>query len=107
MAIQVRITARAERDIEQVLRWFHDQDATAAGSRWLNQLHAKIATLETHPERCRLASEASDMGIKLRELSFGRRKGTYRILFELQQDTVQILHIRHSARDAISESDLQ
>jgi plasmid stabilization system protein ParE len=80
MKYQVRLSARAERDVDQVLRWFHGQRATVAGGRWYANLMAKIETLEKQPERCRLADESTDLEIELRELLFGRRRGTYRIL---------------------------
>lgn len=67
---------------------------------------ARMDTLETQPERCRLADEADDVGIELRELLFGRRHGMYRILFEIQGRVVHILRIRHTARDSVSGSDL-
>lgn len=102
---QVRLSARAERDVDQTLRWFHGQKATAAGERWLAQLFRRINTLETHPQRCRLAEEADAVGLELQELLFGRRQATYRILFVIQSRAVQILRIRHSARDALSTED--
>ena len=107
MTYQVRITAKAEQDVEGVLRWFHEQLAATAGQRWVTQLLAKISTLENHPQRCRFANEAVEFGSELRELQFGRRRGTYRILFEIHGQTVYILHIRHSARDTLRKSDLQ
>jgi hypothetical protein len=67
---------------------------------------AKIDTLEMQPLRCPLALEAAELGIELRELHFGRRRGVYRILFTVQGRTVHVLHIRHSARDAASPADL-
>lgn len=107
MTYQVRITAKAEQDVEGVLRWFREQTAMPAGEKWVARLLAKIETLEKNPQRCRFASEAAEVGIDLRELLIGRRRGIYRILFEIQGQTVYILHIRHSARDSLGKSDLQ
>lgn len=106
MKFQVRLSARAERDVDGVLRWFREQRATAAGGRWLAKLMSRIDTLEKQPDRCRLADEAPDVGIELRELLFGRRPSTYRILFEIQAPVVHILRIRHAARDALTPDDL-
>jgi plasmid stabilization system protein ParE len=72
----VELTAKAEWDVDGVLRWFHEQKATAAGGRWLGNIMARIDTLENQPRRCRLADEADDLGIELRELLFGKRHGT-------------------------------
>lgn len=106
MPYQVKLTAKAEWDVDGILRWFHDQRATAAGGRWLGLLMARIDTLEKHPERCRLAAEADELGIELRELLIGKRHGTFRILFVVTEQTVSILHIRHGARSTVSHQDL-
>jgi plasmid stabilization system protein ParE len=103
---QVRITARAEQDVESVLHWFRDQSASAAARDWLDELLARIDTLETRPERCSLAAESEELEIDLRELLFGRRHGIYRILFVVDGRTVNILHIRHGARDSVTLDDL-
>lgn len=46
MKCRVRLTERAERDAESVLRWFHEHSVTAAGERWYAQLMARISMLE-------------------------------------------------------------
>lgn len=56
MKYRVELTAKAEWDVDGVLRWFHERHATAAGGRWLRNLMARIDTLEKHPARCRLAN---------------------------------------------------
>lgn len=99
---QVVISARAERDAEQALRWFRDQQATAAGARWFAQLWKRIDTLETKPGRCRVAAESAELGIEVRELLVGRKRRTYRILFQIHGRVVRILRIRHSARDRLT-----
>ena len=107
MKYQVQLTAKAERDVDQVLRWFRQQQATAAGGRWLAQLLTRLEVLERAPQRCRLADEADDLGLDLRELLFGKRRGKYRILFVIRDNIVGIVHIRHAARDALSADDIQ
>jgi hypothetical protein len=61
---------------------------------------------ERHPGRCRLAAEANELGFELRDLLFGKRRGVYRILFVVDERTVNVLHIRHAARDAAWPHDL-
>ena len=106
MKYRVELTANAERDVDSALRWFREQHATAASGRWLNAILARVDTLERHPARCRLANEADELGIELRELLFGKRHGTYRILFVIEGQMVNILHIRHASRSAASHQDL-
>ena len=106
MTFRVRLTAKAEADVDRVLRWFQEQQASAAGGRWFARLMAKIDTLETHPERCGLADESDELGVEIRELLFGKRHGVYRILFKIEERTVQILRVWHGARERVSPEDL-
>jgi plasmid stabilization system protein ParE len=103
---RARLTAKAEADVDGVLRWFRDQQATAAGGCWFARLMTKIDTLETHPERCGIAIESEELGVEIRELLFGRRHGVYRILFQIDGKTVHILRVWHGARDRVSPEDL-
>jgi len=106
MACRVVLTDSAEADVESVLKWFHDRQATDAGSRWFAQLMTKLETLEQHPERCPLAAESEDVGLEVRELLLGRRRFKYRILFTISRQTVTILRVWHCSRDAITRDDL-
>jgi hypothetical protein len=67
---------------------------------------AKINTLETHPERCGIAVESEELAVEIRELLFGKRHGVYRILFQIDGKTVQILRVWHGAREHVSPEDL-
>jgi plasmid stabilization system protein ParE len=103
---RVRLAAKAEADVDEILRWFHEQQATVAGGRWFARLLHKIGTLETRPDRCPIAAESADLRVEIRELLFGRRHGVYRILFLIEERTVQILRIWHAARDRVSTEEL-
>ncbi|HVC96240.1 MAG TPA: type II toxin-antitoxin system RelE/ParE family toxin [Pirellulales bacterium] len=106
MKYHVQWTVKAEQDVERVLRWFHEQSATAAGARWVNQLMARITTLETQPARCALAVEAKQLGSEVRELLFGKRNFKYRILFRIEDSDVHILRVWHGARDFFTVDDV-
>ena len=106
MKYQVRLTEKAEQDVASALEWFREQAAMAAGAKWLAQLQAKIDTLETRPARCGLAAESQDLGLEIRELLFGKRRGRYRLLFQIRGRMVHILRIWHSARDSVARDDL-
>ncbi len=84
----------------------HCQGAVSAASHWHERLLAAVATLAREPQRCPIAPEAEELEIELRELLFGRRRGVYRILFIIEQRTVIVVPIRHSARDALRPEDL-
>ena len=105
MKYRAQLSARAERDVDDVLAWLCRQGAAPAASRWHQPLLAAVGTLEREPQRCPLAPEAEGLGIELRELLFGRRRGVYPILFIVEQRTVYVLHVRHSARDTLGPND--
>jgi plasmid stabilization system protein ParE len=100
------LTDKALADIDRVLDWFQKQKATTAGQRWFTALWKTLDRLESHPERCSPAVEAEEVGRDVRERRFGKRRGVYRVLFELRDNTVYILRIWHSARDAFTADDL-
>jgi plasmid stabilization system protein ParE len=106
MPYEVRIAARAQTDIEEATAWLVRQSPSAA-SRWYETLLTSIQTLESNPERCPTAHEAEDLAIDLRQLLFGKRRGVYRILFVIQGNVVNVLHVRHSARDWLRPEDVE
>jgi toxin ParE1/3/4 len=98
MAYQVRITARAERDVAQLY-----DDINAAGSasarRWYMGLKRSILSLEELPKRCAVTPENR----KLRHLLYGNKPHkphVYRVIYRVleKQRRVDVLHIRHGAR---------
>jgi plasmid stabilization system protein ParE len=102
----VRWSSKAEHDIAQVLRWFQEQSATAAGDRWFIRLQRAAQRLEHDPESLPLALESESLGFELRELICGRRPGQYRVLFFIEGRTVTVLHVRHASRDETTWHDL-
>jgi plasmid stabilization system protein ParE len=102
----VRITEKAEQDVASVLAWFRNQATETAGGKWFAQLMAAIDTLERMPERCGMAAEATDIGLDIREILVGKRRGTYRVLYQIEGRTVHILRVWHAARDQASREDL-
>jgi plasmid stabilization system protein ParE len=103
----VHLTAKAEADVEGILLWFNQIKASAAGRRWLAKLYHSIGTLENLPERCGLAAESRVLQVELRELLFGNRRNAFRILFQIDRQAVDILHIRRGTRKPITREDLE
>ena len=80
MAFDVRVTRRADREIDRISGWY-DQNAVQLGQRWANGIREAIASLAENPERCGLDHELDDFGFDVRELYYGvGRKKTHRIL---------------------------
>ena len=73
--------------------------APVRGPEWFEELIDSLYTLELLPNRCPLAREAEEAKRDIRCLLFGKRRGIYRILYEVDEkrQTVWILHIRHGA----------
>ena len=78
MQYRVLLTDKAEADVESVLEWFSDQQATDPGGRWFAQLMARLNTLELHPEGCSLAAESEDLKERPNLGSEPGRSGAFR-----------------------------
>jgi plasmid stabilization system protein ParE len=106
MAYAVQITARALREIDEALEWLA-AGSRAAAARWYEKLMEAVRSLEDQSERCGLAPEDEWYeGGELRQMLYGKRRGIYRILFEIREDTVYILRVRHGAQDLLKPGEL-
>lgn len=83
MPYQAHLTARAERDIAEILDWFERQSARPAATRWLKAFLAALNRLEAGADRYPRAAEADEIGEDIREIHIGRRSGVYRVLFQI------------------------
>jgi plasmid stabilization system protein ParE len=75
-------------------------------SRWRTGLFRIVENLETNPNRYAEAEESVDLGLDLRELLYGRRRNIYRILFTIEEQTVNVLRIRHASQDRLSGDEI-
>ena len=104
MTYRVVVTARARADGVAAFRWIAER-SPAAAMRWYAGLEKAIATLAEMPERHPVAEESEEVGITLRHMLYGRRRGTRRLLFSIEGDSVILHHIRHSAQGPIDQED--
>jgi plasmid stabilization system protein ParE len=98
MAFRVETSAQAESDASAILEWLLAQHAGETGLRWFFAMEDAIASLATVPERCPLAPETVRFPFEVRQLFYGRKPHVYRILFTIEGDIVNVLHIRHGRR---------
>jgi plasmid stabilization system protein ParE len=105
MAHSVHITAKALREIDATLEWLSER-SRAAAARWHERLMEAVRSLEDHPERCELAPESEWFEVEIRQLLHGKRRGVYRILFEIRGDAVYILRVRHRAQALLEPGEL-
>ena len=106
MPYVVEISPSARREIDESLAWLRRYSETSA-VRWRDRLLAQGALLSENPLRFPLADEADELGIELRELTFGKRKQTYRVLFTVTGNVVRIHHLRHSSRDSLRPKEFE
>ena len=98
MTFRVDLSERAQSDIATIYDWLRSQGAGDAGERWFVELRSAIASLANLPSRCPVAPESHDAPTEVRQLLYGRRPHVYRILFAIDDDVVQVLHVRHGRR---------
>ena len=97
MRYLVKLTNRALRDLEAIYE-FIEADTSERADAWFNELAEVVYSLEQFAERGGSAPESK----KLRQLLFGKKPNTYRIVYVVNKPRrlVHVLHIRHGARDA-------
>ena len=102
MKYRVIMTPVAEADLESAFLWIWDRSPLNA-ERWKERLLKCVDSLELMPARCGLAPEAQLLHREIRQLLFGKRRGIYRIRFEIRDDRVVVLRIRHGAMRFLGE----
>jgi toxin ParE1/3/4 len=102
MAFRVETSAQAESDAGAILEWLLSQHAGETGIRWFLALDDAISSLATFPERCPFPLETVRFPFEVRQLLYGRKPHVYRILFTIEGDKVNVLHIRHGRRKPVS-----
>ena len=98
MAFSVEVSDQAVQDADEILGWLLSEHAGDTGIRWFVGLSEAIQSLSDFPERCPLAAESIRFPFEVRQLLYGNRPHVYRILFTIDGDVVNILHIRHGRR---------
>ena len=103
MAYLVNITPRAERDFASLYQEINAGESAAA-LKWYRGLKEAILSLDHEPNRCPVTSEKG----QLRHLLYGNKPHIYRVIFRVfeKQKRVDVLHIRHRARQKFKASDL-
>jgi len=103
MAYLVNISTRAQRDLAQIYKRI-DADDSDAALKWYRGFKQAILRLEEQPNRCPVTPEND----KLRHLLYGNKPRVFRAIYRVaeKQKQVDVLHIRHGARQAFKGSDV-
>ena len=94
MTYRINIAPRAQRDIQEI----HDRIGCVEAMpdravAWVDGLFEILASLSEFPRRCRRAPESVWVDGELRQLLYH----SHRVLFTIENDVVNIVHIRHGA----------
>jgi toxin ParE1/3/4 len=94
---------RAQRDLAGIYGSINAQTSDAA-LIWYAGLRKAIRSLRSNPNRCPATPENKD----LRHLLYGSKPYIYRVIYRIKesQKEVDILHIRHGARQEFKVTDL-
>ena len=104
MTYHVVIQPKAERDIHDAAFWVLERSRSAVTAlRWSRSIRAKIHTLKSSPLRCPIDPDSDAYGVEVRFLLFGKHNNKHKILFNVNEDTVRVLTVRHSAQRSIAE----
>jgi toxin ParE1/3/4 len=103
MAYLVNLTARAERDLIHLYGAINAEHSDAA-LKWYLGFKEAILSLEEQPNRCPVTPESE----KFRQLLYGNKPHIYRAIYRVleKQKRVEVMHIRHGARQAFKGSDV-
>lgn len=109
MTYRVFVTSRAKRQFAQSALWWAKHRSADQAYRWLNGFEQAINELAKDPQQHGLAKENSvyDFSFPVRQPLFGlSSKPTHRAVFEIRDDTVYVLAIRHLAQDDLTAEEL-
>lgn len=100
MLFRIEVTRSAEADIDNAYLWIFEQSPEYA-DQWIRGLYRTIFTLKDLPARCPIARDCRGLGRKIRQLLYWQGRHACRILYEIREETVFVLRIRHSAQDRL------
>jgi plasmid stabilization system protein ParE len=103
---RVIITQKALREIDEIVAGVLHHAPRTVG-QWYGQLMDAIDGLEWMPRRYPLAKEAKRLKLDLFDMPYGKRRGTIRVLFKIEGETVTVVHVRRASRVSVQLEDLE
>ena len=97
MQFQVVITPSAKADIFEINAWLLE-NYPASAENWLWGISQAVTSLSKFPERCAVSPESEAFDVIVRQLIYGKKPHTYRILFSIQDEKVYVLRVRSTRR---------
>ena len=96
MKYEVEIAASGEDDLRGLCRSIEERYGMDTAVAWQQSLSDVAVTLESFPNRCSLAPENEHSDREVRQLLHKRHRVQTRIIFTVDGNTVQVVHIRNS-----------
>lgn len=107
MNYRLEISSVAEAEADSAFLRLSQITSLAQARQWYAELLQAIESLSQLPKRCPLARENQYFSQEIRQLLYGKRRNSYRILFTILEEqegaTVRILHIRHASQQTLGE----
>jgi len=105
MTYRIEISSVAEAEADSAYLRLSQVMSLYQASQWYDGMLKAIESLSKMPKRCPLAKENEHFSQEIRQLLYGQRRNSYRILFTVLEGAsiVRILHIRHSSQLVIGE----
>jgi plasmid stabilization system protein ParE len=100
MKYEVIVMPRAEQEMEDAFEWLSTKTDQHAPT-WYNGLVDAILSLDEMAGRCPIVPEAARGAEELRQLLYGDRWHSYRVIFAIRGTKVVVLHVRHAAQDRL------
>src|ERR1700731_3633449 len=99
------VMPEAKAALRDIYRYIRDR-APRAATQWSVSARASIKTLSHFPERCPIAPESTNFDVPIRQMLLGAgNRGTYRVLFVIVDNSVQVLHVRHGSMLPLGEEE--
>jgi plasmid stabilization system protein ParE len=107
MKYHVHVLFRAERDLDEIVRWIRKRSPQGAAT-WLRRWDKVLDDLSKQANKCGLAPEDADHELEIRHVVFKTRQGLpYRALFTIRENQVYIMHVRGPGQDLIRPDEIE
>ena len=101
------VTHQARLELLESARWWAEHRSESQADRWLSGFEVSLSRLADNAEKLPLAPEAGAFDFPLHQLSYGLRgRPTHRAVLRISGDRVEVLAVRHLARQELSPEDL-
>ena len=109
MNYQVFVTSRAKQQLAESAKWWAENRCAEQAARWLDGFEKAIAELSIDPQEYPLARESLlyELPHPVRQLHYGSgKRATHRAVFEIRDESVFVVAIRHLAQDDLSPDEI-